>query len=335
MSPQISNSISYMRFIALWCILSHHSFCVYSGWPPNLDVILGLPDSFQVLSSVCKGIGLVSFCMISGMLVSYSFTKYNSNKNIYDNWSRFIIKKFKRLIIPAIVWGVVYALFFNRYMLHVHFPSFINGTHLWFLPMLFLLMLGISPVVFNRALWVIPLFMYICFFLNPFSRTTNEFVNYFPSFVCGYFFYRLIADKGLHKLNIKLNIKDLLYKAFPIIGCITVYFLLSKYYDFYFSYAIYLISVIVLLTVFNHLTKQLSRFFELKAAKFATKESFTIYIVHQFVIILLSFLDIPILSSASVASVLIYFIACFCCSSVIAYILSSLREKYRLIEFVA
>ncbi len=327
MSPQTSSSISYMRFVALVCILLHHSFCVYSGWPPNLNVSSGLPESFQVISSACKGIGLIAFCFISGMLVSYSFDKINKNSNVHKNWIRFILKKFKRLIVPAITWGIIYAVFFNDYMIE-YSPQFINGTHLWFLPMLFLLMLVVSPVMYNKYLWIIPPVIFCCFFLHSYSRTTNEFVIYFPSFVCGYFF-SVLECKGQRCGSFR----KLIY-ILPIAGCILMYLMLSLYYSTLFSYAIYLIVVIGLIITFKHFSKAISSFFELSPIKFATKESFTIYIIHQFVIILFSFLNIAFLSTASAASVIIYFIVTFSGSSAIAYIFSLLKEKYKLIEYV-
>jgi len=304
---------------------------VYSGWPPNLNTQLGLSEMFQFISSTCKGIGMVAFCFISGLLVAYSFDKIEAKSKSYtnNNWKNFITKKFRRLLIPAIIWGIVYAVFFKDYMLTEYSPSFINGTHLWFLPMLFLLMLCISPVMYNKYLWVIPILIFCYFLLNSYSRTTEEFVLYFPSFVCGFLFWA-----SYRRIKSNRNIIKYISLGLPITGGFLVYASLGHFNSIFLSYAIYLVVVAVSILLFKHFANIFSTLFDWKPISFATEQSFQIYIVHQFVIILFSFLNLPFLETASVASVIVYFSVAFIGSLVVAYIFSLLMARYSLLKYV-
>lgn len=329
MSPQTSVAISQIRFLALICILLHHSFCVYEGWPPNINVNIGLPASFQTISYVCKGIGMVAFCFISGMLVYYSFIKVAATSKIrYTGWKNFIIKKFRRLIVPALIWGAFYAVFFGDYMLTEYSPSFINGTHLWFLPMLFLLMLAVSPMLFCKHLWIVPILMLGLFFLHPFSRTTNEFVLYFPAFICGFFFYANECRKT------EGVIKKVASTAAVILSGVIFYLILGRFGDLFIKYGIYLFVVATLLLIFKHVSSGLYHFFDLRPVRYATDNAFAIYIVHQFVIILIALSDISFLSTATVSNVLTYFIVTLCGSLAIVYVVSFLSRRYKVVEYL-
>lgn len=330
MPLQTSSAIAQTRFLALLCILLHHSFCVYEGWPPNLNVNIGLPASFQMVSSICKGIGLIAFCFISGMLVYYSFTKVSAaNASIFSGWKKFMTKKFRRLIVPAVIWGLVYAVFFGDYMLTEYLPNCINGTHLWFLPMLFLLMLAISPVLFSKYLWIIPVILLCIFILHPFSRTTNEFILYFPAFVCGFLFY---ANECRNKDR---NVIKRIFTTVAVISSgVIFYILLGHFGDLFIKYGIYLLVVASLVLLFKYLSHRLSAFYNLLPVKFATDNAFIIYIVHQFVIILLALLDIELLAKASVLSVLIYFIVAFGGCLAIAHIFNLLGRQYKVVEYL-
>lgn len=79
------------------------------------------------------------FVFISGFLAELSLSKDS-------NFINFIIKRFKRIIIPFFTFGILYCvpiwIFVNPYKLNAQkiFTDFITGTnmgHLWFLPMLF------------------------------------------------------------------------------------------------------------------------------------------------------------------------------------------------------
>lgn len=329
MSSQTSFAIRQIRFLALVLILLHHSFCVYEGWPPNINVNIGLPASFQTISSVCKGIGMVAFCFISGMLVYYSFIKVAATSKImYTGWKNFIIKKFRRLIVPALIWGAFYAVFFGDYMLTEYFPNFINGTHLWFLPMLFLLMLAVSPMLFSKHLWIVPILMLGLFFLHPFSRTTNEFVLYFPAFICGFLYY---ANECRKTEDV---IKRVVSTAAVILSGVIFYLLLGRFGEIFTNYGIYLFVVAILVIVFKHVSSDLYRFFNLQAVRYATDNAFAIYIIHQFVIILIALSDISFLSTATVSNVLIYFIVTLCGSLAIVYVVTFLSRRYKVVEYL-
>lgn len=178
----MNNNISLLRDISIIAIVLHHSMCVYSGWPPNISIDGTLPDSITIISSYLKLLGLGSFTFISGYL-AYS-TKRISN---YD----FMLKKAKRLLLPCFYVAILYWAFFPNQMFD-DFPSPVNGTHLWYLPMLFIIMMIVkfvngSECIYKRfgvltVTWIIFLLMY----KTTSFRTFSECFTYLPIFIIGY-----------------------------------------------------------------------------------------------------------------------------------------------------
>ena len=148
----MNSNITYLRNMAIVAIVLHHSLIAFCGWPPNNAIGGNIPVVADILSGLLKNFGLGVFTFISGFVLYYQSKKQ-------DSCQHFFIKKIKRIIIPCLIWACVYGLFFSSYM-YSTWPAAINGTHLWYLPMLFLcVIVGAAHFFVRKSL----LFVIVCY----------------------------------------------------------------------------------------------------------------------------------------------------------------------------
>lgn len=181
----------YWRILACLAIVFHHTICLILGeWPPlGYALVANLPDWIESLSSQAKTFGLLSFTFISGAVLAYA----TADKYTY---LQLLWKKTKRILFPALIFGGLYWLLFPSLMYDI-WPSPVNGTHLWYLPMIFMCIMLTSIHLYSRnsLLWILPIFfilrkiaMYVDF------RTFNEFLYYYPVFYTGYVVNSLVYN---------------------------------------------------------------------------------------------------------------------------------------------
>ncbi|MEG2599838.1 MAG: acyltransferase family protein, partial [Muribaculaceae bacterium] len=132
-SKKLLPEVSIVRPILIICIVIGHCFAPYSGaWdlPKNING----ETLYSWINPLFISFQLQAFVFISGYLYSY---QKKTSSNI-----QFIYKKFKRLIIPAIFFGIIYYLLFrferDYFNISNAIIQILSGIgHLWFLPMLF------------------------------------------------------------------------------------------------------------------------------------------------------------------------------------------------------
>lgn len=277
MTPQRNITISYLRVAALLAILFHHTICMYGGWPPlpnPFDVLM--PPYIGLMSASAKGIGLNFFTFISGFVLFYQAKKQQS-------FSGFLWKKIVRIVIPCIAFGVAYWLIFPDLMLN---NDPINGTHLWFLPMIFLSILVVSVHFYlPKPFWIVIALYAILYKLGNYTtlRTLHEFRFYFMIFYAGFGFNALLNGADIKEtlslffskkwaitlLGLVLLLSPLYVKMIKlapvqtqilpiVLGCIIVYYI-----------------TLHAQTSLNKLDKLVLLF---------DRNSFAIYLLHQFVI---------------------------------------------------
>lgn len=120
------------RVLSILLIVILHSLAFYTGaW--------AAPDDFQsvglyrYLGKLCGSVAVPSFVFISGFLFrSQIVTKK-------QDFASLIKKKAKRLLLPSIIFSILYVLLFNEeiFSLSSLFEILNGAGHLWFLPMLF------------------------------------------------------------------------------------------------------------------------------------------------------------------------------------------------------
>lgn len=292
--------IVIMRFIALIFILFHHSTTIFTGWPPSELSSLGTPVGVSLLSGMAKLYGLGIFTFISGFLLANSQQQRLS-------WS-YLGYKAKKVLLPCLIAAVIYYIFFLEFSNQQ--IDTINGTHLWYVPMIFLFYF-LLPIVHCKSLKKIILFSLLFLAINILLfrltklRTFYECCHYFSYFMSGLMMNKLLKNT---KINVRyvfticflmiLFIRDAFWTAIYttiIIACfyyILQYFLSSKFYLLFVERQARLHNRIkcFILTV--------------------SAQSFFIYILHQFVInILIKYMprDIPSFQ-------IVLFLSCFLAS---------------------
>jgi peptidoglycan/LPS O-acetylase OafA/YrhL len=178
---KIDNNIVLLRFIAIILIVYHHSIISLCGWPP-IDISLPtLPMSVLLSSGLAKNIGLVLFTFISGYLITYTGKSYSLG---------YIWNKVRKILFPCVIIATLYYFLFPSMMFD---SDPVNGTHLWYLPMIFLFYM-FSPAVKTKSLSKSVLLIFLAFgsfvLMSKLTslRTFAECIRYWPAFVGGVFF---------------------------------------------------------------------------------------------------------------------------------------------------
>lgn len=283
-----------IRFFVVILLLFCHSFAIHTGsWelPPNTEII---PAYWWIGKGVASAM-LETFVFISGYILGLQILKgkFKYNKS-------FIIKKFNRLIIPCIVFSILYIIFFYPYTKSsaIKLIRNISIAHMWFLPMLFwcftsTLILKWFKVNIPLLLFLISV-IYISIFSLPFHLST--FLKY-----AFYFYFGLYIFKNKKRILQKfcnwksITIIGLLYNCIFIVAAS----LLLRNKDI----AIRIIPNGIILMIAQITAKIIYStlgimFFYLTANKILQKIktlpswiiniadlSFAIYIIHQFILV--------------------------------------------------
>lgn len=196
-------TISFMRVFAMILIVLFHSYCYnYSIWPFFSTSRLESAHDILLLSNL----GISIFVFIAGYLYGigyYETDKYIDKYNILQN-------KFKRLIIPYIVWGSITVMIFPK-----AYPIYLllqGVSHLWFLLMLFFLFIIViaGRFLFDRLKlwhWIVFLTLFIVFIPKIYSFlgyghgffAIKDVFYYLPLFLLGMIIPKLrIEEKVSH-----------------------------------------------------------------------------------------------------------------------------------------
>lgn len=133
------NEVTLMRTILALLIVFMHSFTCYDGsWSQPLGYV-DIP-LYKWLSRTSFAFTLEAFVFISGYL--FAFQRISLKR--IDGGTKLILNKFKRLILPSIIFSILYFMLFCEYKGFVDMVySIINGCgHMWYLPMLFWCFIG-------------------------------------------------------------------------------------------------------------------------------------------------------------------------------------------------
>jgi fucose 4-O-acetylase-like acetyltransferase len=190
-----NQTVCFLRTAAIIAIVLHHSMLAFCGLPSNHSIGGAIPPISDVLSYLCKNFGLGVFTFISGYCLYYQSKKE-------ENFIQFLRKKTNRLIVPCLFFGCVYGLFFSSYMFPA-WPAIINGTHLWYLPMLFLCILFTSFHFYVKRYAGLLIVLCYCgtFFLalRTGCTTFGELCWYYPIFYVGFLSNKWNLDNLLEK----------------------------------------------------------------------------------------------------------------------------------------
>lgn len=184
-----------------------------------------------------------------------------------------------RILIPCVLFAVVYDIFFPDFMFD-DFPSPINGTHLWYLPMLFICLCVISLDIYKPqfSFCLIFLFWIICVGLYRFVpiRTISECFHYLPVISAGYLFNKYRLDERLQCCR---KIRPIAISGGVIISIATTFYYIP-YINGIIRMTFYSVLAYSLLISLNN-SKRLT------IAHHISRSSFSIYLLHQLVIFIL------------------------------------------------
>lgn len=194
----ILTNVALIRPILLVLLVFYHAFAIYSGaWAP-IQAYPKVPV-YWWLDKLSYAFMLETFVFISGYVFGFQVRTKGEEKLKAKNllWG-----KFKRLMIPCMVFSLLYILLFGHITQPVQKTLYglVNGVgHMWFLPMLFWCFVGIWIIekLHLKAKWVIPVLVLcsICSFL-PLPLRMGTAMYYMVFFYVGYI---------LQKENISLD----------------------------------------------------------------------------------------------------------------------------------
>lgn len=127
--------INFLRPIVIVLLVLMHSFTMYGGgWSlaPNIHDV----RVYFWVAKASYSCMLETFVFISGYL--FAFQTFELKKNF--TFKKVVISKLKRLILPSIIFSILYTLLFFKidFLSLKYYYTILNGVgHLWFLPMLF------------------------------------------------------------------------------------------------------------------------------------------------------------------------------------------------------
>lgn len=185
---QFLTNVAIIRPVLLVLLVLYHAFAIYGGAWPSIEVYPKVPV-YWWLDKLSYAFMLEMFVFILGYVFGFQVRTKGAEKLKAKNllWG-----KFKRLMIPCMVFSMLYILLFGNITQPVYktFYDLMNGVgHMWFLPMLFWCFVGVWVIekLHLKAKWMIPILVLcsICSFL-PLPLHLGTAMYYMVFFYVGY-----------------------------------------------------------------------------------------------------------------------------------------------------
>lgn len=130
------DEVTLMRTILAVMIVTMHSFTCYQGGWSQPEGYIDIP-TYKWIARIAFAFTLEAFVFISGYLFAFQRITLCKSDKVINN-------KLKRLILPSIVFSILYFVVFFEYKGVGNFIySIVNGCgHMWYLPMLFWCFVG-------------------------------------------------------------------------------------------------------------------------------------------------------------------------------------------------
>ena len=247
----MKNKKVIMSFSALMIIIFH---LWINTTKPNTNIYL--------VETYLRYIGYI------GVDIFFFLSAYSLANNEIDNYLNFIFKRFKKIYLKFIIFGVI-AFFFNKWsflkllkiIFGIEFLTKGGGSFLWFIPaiMIIYILLPLYKKLDNKYRVITPIITIITYLILVITLSINKkitlliFINRIPIILLGYYFSKL-------KIFEKLQKNNLLYYCVAL--CLTIFGLFFNYYlylnHFYLSYfqdIFYVLSIPLIIGVILLLDK--------------------------------------------------------------------------------
>ena len=197
--------ISFMRPILLVLLVSYHAFAPFCGaWemPQGIEA----NEVYKWLAYLSYSFLLEAFVFLSG----YIFTMQIIKKQKYKSLTQVAYSKFKHLIIPCWIFGIVYYLLFSKGQ---SLFLVLNGIgHLWYLPCLFWCSLAIySTSNLEKKYGVNEKLQFVCFIVcMAMSVIYIPFQINRALYYCFFFYLGGLFWRYNNRLTLKANAKNII-----------------------------------------------------------------------------------------------------------------------------
>lgn len=180
-----AREIDIIRSFVIVAVVLFHSMAPFTGGWKTLHLSsCVITDIYKWIGNIAYAGMLETFVALSGYVYAISSIKHQ------HTFKSLALSKFRRLIVPALIWGIAYWSLFSNTNIVVGVWSIVNGIgHLWFLPMLFWCFLLEKAIVerFNISLVVLAIIAVLPWPLAPFYFSTALYYVFF--FHLGYVMY--------------------------------------------------------------------------------------------------------------------------------------------------
>ena len=129
--------VSIIRPLVIFLLVVTHSMCFFNGgW--DVPEVVEQIAAYRWISAFISGFRIETIALVAGYV--FSFQSFDLHRKYV--FLPFAKKKFKRLIIPALIFGTAYYFIFlfnqEAFSIGSFLMKLFSGVaHLWFLPMLF------------------------------------------------------------------------------------------------------------------------------------------------------------------------------------------------------
>ena len=132
---KILSDIAYMRPVLILILVFYHAFAISNG---GWDTPAGFKTNmaYEWMANYAYSYMLEAFTFMSGFVFAFQCYGLKKNKTFWELTK----KKFQRLIVPSIIFGILYiVLFYDLTNIDkIVYDICLGGVgHLWYLPMLF------------------------------------------------------------------------------------------------------------------------------------------------------------------------------------------------------
>lgn len=165
----------------LWVVLIQHNFAPYGshfGWVPNGSYELFSSD-FLFITGYFTSISMPICFFIAGVVACLSTNAVNDSNGKFSLYQMFK-KKTKRLLLPAIIFGIIFQFLIEH---AISYKAFIGYMHFWFIIDLFLI--SLIFILINKKIGKILHIILTLVAVVIASLLSNRLFN----FCSGYFFY--------------------------------------------------------------------------------------------------------------------------------------------------
>lgn len=331
---KIDNCTFVKTILMLLVIVYHSCLFVSEGWFP---VANKESTVLSYLADWLNSFHIYTFTLVSGYIYCY----IRNEKKAYKNYKQFVIKKAKRLVVPAIIISVLWAAPICWLLFHYDvnelvrkFILAIAPNQLWFLWMLFWVFIICYPIIDKVPLWVSGVGSVFLYFIGNFGGYIMP--NYFQIWTgCAYviFFWLGYMLREKRELLLLDKIHPFVWLLMDILLFVVIQFLKGdfsvpiKALGFGLNFALCVVGSLMAFSVLQKIAGMV-RWRDNKVFNLLSKRSMTIYLFHQQII----FLAIYLINAR--LPLFVQFVIYIVCGIIIPFFISSLLLRCRITRFM-